>query len=1544
MRYLKEEFYALVRSDADVWAFIEETALDGLCYQSLEQLDAFWGNPKFWATLGYPAATQLPWASLLVPEDLSAFHDYWEQSRHEHRVAPQSKRWQYRHHDGYTVWMEVYTLVLLDQNQRPYRLLSAHRNTTEREMQARFLHSQYETLQSILNQKAVYIIKTDIEGRYTYANDYFCERLNIRPADILGVYSLEQIIPQDHQACIDTVEKCIQNPHTPQSVILRKPHPAAGVFINQWQFIALTDTNGTPNEILCIGYDISERARNKQILNQLLNTAYDLVIVADKQQQILPELSQYTSFLGDQTLTHWQELIDNKDRTAFDDLWRQCLAQPEQEQGHNQTLLIRKLDDAICWINWHFTFDPFSERMYAIGRDVSVEVQQTQTRHRITDSLLRLSQKSSLHYQNLETFVDGLVREVVQTLDADRATFWEYDEADLHLHFRCRYGQRGGLPTPERTKIVEAQWRTYFRALHYHKVIAVSNTDLQEMVKMNPEGDCKAVLDVQIWRSNRPLALLCIRQKEPRQWQFEEENYLRTISEILGTVYASEARKQSEAQYRLLAENSTDGVVSFDAQYKPTYVSPSFARLLGASPGQFLSLALNRGIEVHVHPDDQQAVIDRLAKALQDKAHFLRHSYRVRHADGHYVWLEDNIHYLYDEAGQLLGGVSNSRDISERKRAEARLRESEERYRSVVSALNEGIIVYDEQAKIITCNAAAARILDMPAEQMIGRTSHDPYWQTFDEDGHLIAPEEQPNIRVLRTGQPVRDFLLSVNTGAGKRSLLSVNAEPIRDGQGKTYSVVISFADITQDYQRRKSLQQLNEMLSSIANNVPGMIFQYLLRRDGSDAVLYVSKGVEDLYEVGVSEALADVQLLWVKLYPADISRLQVSIKESAERLIPWSCDFRIQMSDGRIKWVQGRGLPKRLPNGDTLWYSLGLDITAQKNAEAALSDKEQLLNSIYQNINEGIYRSTTKGLLYVNEAFVQMFGYQSQEEILQIDLRQLYARIPDRELLQDLLRQQNTYTNQEILFSRKDGSTFWASVSAIQYKAPEGEIYFDGAIRDVTEQRAAEQALKESQALLASINQNITEGIYRSNRQKLVYANEAFVLLFGFETVEEILEVDIRTLYVSPNQRDQLFEELLENGYYNNREVELRRKDGSTFWVSDSTTLGFDEQGQVYFDGALRDITQQKATKAERQRLAQVAERTADVLMTCNEQGVVTWCNAAIQQSLGFTPQELIGRPIHAKTTCSQTDPTRLAQLQEALRQKQAFNGLLSLCHKDHSQRWINYQTTPIYDEKNNFLYTIVVKRDLTELVEKQRELEDLLQTTTAQNQRLRDFSYITSHNIRSSVANLLGLSELLKVEPANMTYIEMIARSTQKLDKTIHNINALLQVEHQTQAMVIETCQLRECVERVLAQSDQLAKEQGAHWQLDLPEDLHVLAVPVYLDSIIQNLIVNAIKYGVTFASKVIQIRAYDHPQEEETVAFEVQDFGYGIDLEKDGERIFQLGTRLHDISSGQGLGLYMTKRQVEAIGGRIEIESQRHQGSTFRVLLKKATDAGH
>lgn len=650
--------------------------------------------------------------------------------------------------------------------------------------------------------------------------------------------------------------------------------------------------------------------------------------------------------------------------------------------------------------------------------------------------------------------------------------------------------------------------------------------------------------------------------------------------------------------------------------------------------------------------------------------------------------------------------------------------------------------------------------------------------------------------------------------------------------------------------------------------------------------------------------------------------------------------------------------------------------------------DFSQFLESINQNISEALFRSSENGLVYANKAYAEMFGFVDQEEAIKTPSVLVYKNPEDRKELVKRLIRDGHWENQEVRFVRRDGSEFIGLVSTKLYEEENGEIFWDGTIRDITEQREIINKLLDREQLLNSINKNINEAIYRSiNQEGLIYVNDEFVRMFGYDSAEDVLQYDVNKLYKDPDERGIIGDEIVANDSITNREVEFKRKDGSTFWgyLNSIQVKGLD--GKIYFDGAIRDITMEKKAEealkkqAEMQRLLinissssinlpidevdssiqrHIAELGSFVeadrvyIFECDEGGDDCFCTFSWNQE-GITPTRpdaeqvpVAGHLKYLLKSDSVNDHIYIPSVEEMEESDQK---------KEYQE--MNIKTllaVPLMSEnkciglagfdwvKNHHVVSdveILLLRLFAEMLvnirvrtSSEKELRKLFNKTIEQNQRLKDFSYITSHNFRSSVANLLGLITIIEDDRGNDEFFEMLKDTALKLNLAIDSINDLLNFEKDIASLEKADCNLFEIISDVIILNKKTAREKGISFDVNVPKDLTIKALPAYLQSILHNLITNAMKYGVTSAQRNIYISA---EKTKEVVLLSVADDGVGIDLERYGEKLFQLGSRFHaGMDSGHGMGLYITKQQIEAIGGRVEVESEINKGTKFKVYL--------
>jgi signal transduction histidine kinase len=250
---------------------------------------------------------------------------------------------------------------------------------------------------------------------------------------------------------------------------------------------------------------------------------------------------------------------------------------------------------------------------------------------------------------------------------------------------------------------------------------------------------------------------------------------------------------------------------------------------------------------------------------------------------------------------------------------------------------------------------------------------------------------------------------------------------------------------------------------------------------------------------------------------------------------------------------------------------------------------------------------------------------------------------------------------------------------------------------------------------------------------------------------------------------------------------------------------------------------------------------------------------------------------------------------------------------------------------------YTSTIIRDITDKKKIESEQRALTEELLKNNQDLEQFSFITSHNLRAPVANLLSLLSLYNKEnPAdgfNQLLVEKFEEATMQLNKTLNDLVNVLVIKSNSN-IEKETVCFSDIFIEVNKHIDNLLKHQNGTILVDFSEIDHVEYNPIYIQSIFLNMITNALRYSSPDRKLEIKIRSY---KQDSWVIVDFADNGLGMDLNRYGDRLFGLYQRFHRNKEGKGLGLYMTRSQVTAMGGKIEVESEPGRGTIFKIYFK-------
>lgn len=280
-----------------------------------------------------------------------------------------------------------------------------------------------------------------------------------------------------------------------------------------------------------------------------------------------------------------------------------------------------------------------------------------------------------------------------------------------------------------------------------------------------------------------------------------------------------------------------------------------------------------------------------------------------------------------------------------------------------------------------------------------------------------------------------------------------------------------------------------------------------------------------------------------------------------------------------------------------------------------------------------------------------------------------------------------------------------------------------------------------------------------------------------------------------------------------------------------------------------------------------------------------------------------------------------------------------------------LTYQNASIETQKQDLIRARdLIEAQKHELIEKNKELEqhidektlDLIKTNKEliqYNNELRQFSYTISHNLRAPVASLIGLANIIGYDNLNdddKLIVNHIKKSAENLDIVFKDLNKIIDIRSSL-AVVKEKIVLSKEINEIKSSLKNEIKNSNIIFEDNLEIDI-VFSIRPFINSILYNLISNAIKFKSRRRSLVIKISS---KQEEENVIITVEDNGIGMDLETFKDDIFKMYKRFNQHTQGKGLGLYLVKLQAESLGGEIQVTSVLNKGTRFSLVLKNVTD---
>ena len=339
--------------------------------------------------------------------------------------------------------------------------------------------------------------------------------------------------------------------------------------------------------------------------------------------------------------------------------------------------------------------------------------------------------------------------------------------------------------------------------------------------------------------------------------------------------------------------------------------------------------------------------------------------------DGNTGWMWVQGEAEVDSAGKTVGLWGAAQDITERKRADEDIRLAEARFRAIIEASPIPFALNDSALNITYLNSAFIQTFGYDRTDI---PTLEAWWPKAYPDqmyGQDVAKEWLLRLDVAkRDAKPFEPLEVRIRCKDGRERTVLATATPLVSSFDDLH--VVTLYDITERKQIEQAVLEALTRVDRLAHHVPGMIYQYHLRPDGSSCFPYASTGIKEIYGVLPEQVSHDAQAVFKVIHPDDLQRVSESIQASARTLSDWHVQYRVNLPDGRTIWVEGESSPEATPDGGLLWHGHIRDITERKHIEMKLHEqldelhrwqqsmlgREGRIISMKQEVNELLARS----------------------------------------------------------------------------------------------------------------------------------------------------------------------------------------------------------------------------------------------------------------------------------------------------------------------------------------------------------------------------------------------------------------------------------------------------------------------------------------------------------------------------------------------------------------------------------------------------------
>jgi len=1011
-----------------------------------------------------------------------------------------------------------------------------------------------------------------------------------------------------------------------------------------------------------------------------------------------------------------------------------------------------------------------------------------------------------------------------------------------------------------------------------------------------------------------------------------------------------ENKQSSERRFRSIFENSWLGISFYNIEGRAVFTNQAFQEMLRRTEKELSQFDTWNEI---VHPDDRASGAGRYSRLIRGECEKDEWEQRLIRRDGYIVITNARFTLIRDASGKPQYVASITEDITEKKRAEEKLSEREQLFRSIFEGAQIGIGVFKIDTQEHISNQALHEMLQYSGEEL----SRLHQWDA-------IVPKEERDSYARRYADLVEgkcekdEYEQHFIRRDGRMLLTSGKFQLLRDFAGRPLYVVALTEDITERRQASEALAASEQLFRTVFENA--QIGVSILNIHTGELVS--NPAIQEMLDYS-QEELSRVEKWDAINHPDDrtsSARRYAALVHGERDHDEW--ENRFIRRDGRIVISNATFKLVRDTDGNPQYVvGLGEDITDKKQAEERLRESEQLFRSVFENaqIGIGVFNIKT-GEQISNRAQNEMLGY-SQEELKTTEQWDQVVHPDDRatgaKRYADLIQGKGDSDEYTQRYVRRDGQTVTETGRFTLIRDVEGKPQYIIALHeDITERLKAEEALAASERLFRSVFENAQIGIGILNIKTGEHlSNRAQTEMLGYSQ-EELSHLEQWDKIIPADERDisaKRYAELIQGQRDTDaREHRFIRSDGQIVTGTGRFTLIRDAIGNPLYVIALHeDITERKRAEEELRRTNFLSETALELTkagywhVPLDGSG---WYNSSPRRVaiFGDIPHpDYRYRLEEFFTNAGQGDEAAAKVARKAFSdavegKTDIYNAVFAYKRPiDGRIMWAHALGRAVRDAGGKPTDVYGVSQDITESKMMEAELVTAKEAAVAATKAKSEFLANMSHEIRTPMNAILGMTHLaLKTEltPKQRDYVTKAKSAAQSLLGIINDILDFSKIEAGKLELENADFSLEQVLESLSSIISQRAQDKNLELLVAAPQDLPTVLVgdPLRLGQVLINLVNNAVKFTES-GEIVITVQIEESLSDRIKLKFTVRDSGIGMTPDQTA-RLFQAFSQADSSTTrkygGTGLGLSIAKRLVEMMEGSIWVASEYGHGSTF------------